>query len=137
MEVRVRKKTCIHYTGELFSDKPLCRLGINVRKLGVPAPCWNGNAGTPCGSFQAPTDEQIAEDEKKSTEVIARMLKGAAAIEEWEKAHGRVLHQKRDISCPNCLVEGALLFLRSDSHLYAECSTPDCVKFRGNYRGGM
>jgi hypothetical protein len=67
--------------------------------------------------------------------VAARAITAATAIEQWEKAHGRIFDKPIRISCPNCAGEAALKFARSQHHLYFECTTADCLPIvRGNYR---
>lgn len=58
---------------------------------------------------------------------VTRVLVAVKAADDWEKAHGSIFGQVRSISCPNCLQEAALKFMRGRGHLYIECSTPECV----------
>lgn len=65
----------------------------------------------------------------------ARAVTAAHSIEQWEKAHGRILDKPIRISCPNCCGEAALKFARSRHHLYFECVTEGCLPIvRGSYR---
>jgi hypothetical protein len=131
---------CLHYTGQIFSDEggALCTQGVNVRATFKPplfsGPCCNGNAGVDgeqCPKFLAPTPEQLAEHERESVAAIKRMLEANAAIREWEKVNGQAGRDISTIPCPTCGT--TLRFCRTANHLYAECATPKCVKFRGNY----
>lgn len=132
---------CKHYsTAGLAVQGPTCALGIDIEATFKPCwPCWTGNkpgeASGTCDKFVAPTAEEIAEQDRKANESFARMMLALAAIEQWEKAHGSVMGKVIAISCPCCLLEGALRFTVDRFHLYVECSTPECVKFRGNWRG--
>jgi hypothetical protein len=132
------KAHCIHYSyqGSTTGGGPVCALGVNIAASFKPRwPCWTANtppaASATCERFQAPTDEQLAEEQRKGDEATTRMLSALGAIEEWEQRQPKAPTLRGTISCP-CCKGPKLQFLVTAGHLYATCATPECVNFRGN-----
>lgn len=77
----------------------------------------------------------MSDTEETFMATAARAITAVTAVEQWEKAHGRILDKPIRISCPNCCGEATLKFARSRHHLYVECVTEGCLPIvRGNYR---
>lgn len=65
------------------------------------------------------------------------MFTALVAIEQWEQAQpkrAKDAELRGMIDCPCCKAYGALAILIDRYHMYAQCKTPECVKFRGNRR---
>lgn len=76
------------------------------------------------------------ESDREFAAAVEQVLKATKAIDEWERAHGKILDKPIRIACPCCSMEEALRFVRTRYHLYVECETPKCLPpFRGSTRG--
>lgn len=128
---------CNHYRA--MSEHDSCKAGVVYETLnGVPfksRPCFWRNGKSPnagCGLAQFPTAEELAEEERETAALFAKIVAARNAITEhlgpWKKgtpgAGGR-------IDCPACGGKETLSFSRAgyNGHVHARCATDDCVSW--------
>lgn len=116
---------CRHYRAISYKT---CHAGVVYDELAISAklPCWGDADRTPCAKFASWTEAENAERAARLAERLERMCKAMVAIDE---EHKRSKTWGGRIKCPNC--DGTLAWskARSNGHVHARCSTPDCVSF--------
>ncbi len=126
----MRKGTCKHFNG---IQNDVCEKGVEydlIREKDKRIACireWDGQnkeAGH-CTQFEPPTDEEIAEYEKKIEAWVISTSSARNAITEYIENGGDFAGT---FPCPICDT-GILHYSRADynGHIHAKCSTEDCV----------
>jgi hypothetical protein len=143
-----RRCNCVHFNG---TQNDVCKAGIRyaevqkanpegtLRPQGYPVgksmPCWVDDPifnaqQLDCPSRVLPTEEQLAEDDRRVLKSIENMAAARKAIMEKVKAEGMMKQNIRgSIPCPNCKT-GTLGFTRAgayNGHVHARCSTEGCT----------
>ena len=122
------RQHCRHYgyAPGLVDGGPTCAVGVNNRQPGGSAPCMPD--GTGCPSRSDWTEEERAAWKAYGDERLGRMavimptIPGSA-----DRKHREEWGKDGVIDCPACGV-GKVSWsrARSNGHLWARCSTPDC-----------
>jgi hypothetical protein len=132
--------TCIHFTG---IQHDFCKLSYEYKKLDSPLPCIRSykrqfpkeqrgqqepTAHSDCIGYQAPTPEQIAEDELHIKEVMARMDLIMAAVRPFRDAN-KGKSARGLIECPVCKGKLHLQIAACNGHVWGKCETEGCMSW--------
>ena len=137
-----RRCRCIHFNG---TQNEKCEVGIRYKDVELPnpdedafprhsLPCWTDDetfntAKLDCASRVLPTEEQLAEEDRRTQKAIENIGRARKAIMAFVTEQAAL---KRDIAgripCPNC--EGGTLHFRRagayNGHVHARCTTAGC-----------
>lgn len=133
---------CVHFTGTMNKT---CRAGVayatvEVKHEPMPykssdgheytasrsLPCNHrlNHCGAACASSRFPTPEEVEAEVAKSNREVERVVNSRQAIVDAIEATGQ---EHGAIDCPSC-AGGSLTYRRaSNGHIWARCSTEDCV----------
>lgn len=123
---------CKHFNGS--TDEKPCALGIDIAtlpRLNNYPPCiWGSRhekACDGCDKREFPTEEEIAEEKRRSEESVLKVLTARAAIVE-ESGGKRGVTGRLD--CPVCK-RGSISYsvAAGNGHIWACCNTPECVSW--------
>ena len=138
-----RRCRCVHFNG---TQNERCDAGIRYKDVELlnpdekafprhSVPCWIEDetfnpAKLDCSSRVLPTEEQLAEEDRKSARHTEHMVAARRAIMAFVK-EGDALKENTAgrIPCPNCKT-GTLHFRRAgayNGHVHARCTTEGCV----------
>lgn len=138
-----RRCRCVHFKG---TQNEKCEAGIrytdveslNPDEKAFPRhslPCWTEDetfnpAKLDCPSRVLPTEEQLAEEDRKSARAVEHMVAARRAIMAFVKENAALKSNiAGKIPCPNCET-GTLHFRRAgadNGHIHASCTTGGCV----------
>lgn len=130
---------CRHYNGligpGMRKDHQPCLIGLNVRDYsnpgngrGIQLAC-TGHVGCVCPKFDGWTQAEVDADEKEMNEYIAKSMGARKAIADAMEEIGAKCGEG-EIDCPACK-SGRIHYSVSsyNGHVWAKCSTKDCVNF--------
>lgn len=130
------KAWCKHYRG--MYEKTSCEAGVKFKDLPhygtaefrTTCPCF-GPSSSPCEKAEYPTAEELAAEEARLTQEIAKIGQARKAIVEsiggpWKRGKPAAYGT---IDCPVCEKKRTLNFSRFsyNGHIHARCDTPGCV----------
>lgn len=134
----MKEGNCKHYRG---TQEP-CGAGVNLREhVGGPDFGWasrlpcnaslrEGSKGetVPCGLYEEPTPEEIAQDERLMNEAIERLMATMPLCTTIKYAN-----QGKDATgetlCPVCGKNLRWTHAGYNGHVAMKCETDDCVNF--------
>lgn len=132
-----RNKRCRHLGGTVLDHE--CEKGIDINALAVACggqghftinmvPCWGKLEGG-CEHYSAYTEDEWKQFDRESEELFNRTIKARTAIVDFLELGGVAKGEDANgvIDCPVC--GGKLGFSRAgcNGHIWARCSTDNCV----------
>lgn len=122
-----RQERCIHFTGV---SNETCKAGCSYKKLIGSLPClpWLNLQKAKCDKYQAPTPEQVAEEEAHIQSLIDRMMKAGPLIKRIKTQHkGKSWSGVEE--CPVCKGRLHMSHAAYNGHVHGRCETENCLSW--------